>query len=100
LNSPPPKSAHNQLTFWAVFREWHEPAEIGPAGSYDNGEEITVRASLRLPFTPGNLPFLTVDGGVYPLAVKALLKSENLKRPDFNRLPPKVLFKPTPKCHK
>jgi hypothetical protein len=30
LNSPPPKSAHNQLTFCAAFREWHEQAEIGP----------------------------------------------------------------------
>jgi hypothetical protein len=32
LNSPPPKSAHHQLTFWAAFREWHEQAEIGTAG--------------------------------------------------------------------
>jgi hypothetical protein len=32
------------------------------------------------------MPILTVDGGVCRLAVKALLKSENLKRLDFNRL--------------
>jgi hypothetical protein len=31
-------------------------------------------------------PFLTVDGGVCRLAVKALLKSDNLKWLDFNRL--------------
>jgi hypothetical protein len=29
-------------------------------GSSNNGEETTAQASLRLPFTPRNLPFLTV----------------------------------------
>jgi hypothetical protein len=32
LDGPPPKSAHNQLTFWAGFMEWDEGAEISPAG--------------------------------------------------------------------